>query len=121
MPQSRPQQLRQAGVFDRAQGEVNSRLTPYQGPLPRDAPSCTRRRVPWPDMDNAFGLRATDGARWISREKLYGAQTKGVNRRAIAIKEQPDLHYRPARYQFPGVPHFQKAYVTRQDPSGTDC
>jgi hypothetical protein len=38
---------------------------------------------------------------------VYGAQTKGVNRRVIAIKEQPDLHYRPARYQCSGVPHFQ--------------
>jgi hypothetical protein len=38
---------------------------------------------------------------------VYGAQTKGVNRRVIAIKEQPDLHCRPARYQFSGVPHFQ--------------
>jgi hypothetical protein len=38
---------------------------------------------------------------------VYGAQTKGVNRREIAIKEQPDLHYRPARYQFPSAPHFQ--------------
>jgi hypothetical protein len=39
--------------------------------------------------------------------ELYGAQTKGVNRRVIAIKGQPDLHYRPARYKFSGVPHFQ--------------
>jgi hypothetical protein len=38
---------------------------------------------------------------------VYGAQTKAVNRRVIAITEQPDLHYRPARYQFPSVPHFQ--------------
>jgi hypothetical protein len=43
--------------------------------------------------------------------ELYGAQTEGVNRRVIAIREQPDLHYRPARYKFSGVPHFQKAYV----------
>jgi hypothetical protein len=41
---------------------------------------------------------------------LYGAQTNGVNRRVIAIKEQPDHRCRPARYQFPGVPHFQKVY-----------
>jgi hypothetical protein len=60
-------------------------------------------------MDNAFGLKETFGARWIRREKLYGAQTKCVNRRVIAIKEQPDLYYRPPRYQFSGVPHFQKA------------
>src|ERR1035437_833632 len=49
-------------------------------------------------MDNAFGLGKTDGARWIRREKLYGADTKGVNRGVISIKAPPALHYRPARY-----------------------
>ena len=44
---------------------------------------------------------------------LYGAQRlTGVNRRAIAVNAQPRRCIaRAARYQFPGVPRFQKAYL----------
>ncbi|MHB8489415.1 MAG: hypothetical protein ACYDCS_12040 [Candidatus Dormibacteria bacterium] len=51
-------------------------------------------------------------------KRLDGAQTKGVNRRVIEIEEQAHLHDRRARYQFPSVPHFQKAYIARLAPSG---
>jgi hypothetical protein len=52
-------------------------------------------------LDNAFGLIETFGARWISREKLYGAQTKGVNRRVIAIKESQTCITGPVDTSFP--------------------
>jgi hypothetical protein len=42
-------------------------------------------------MDDAFGFGDTDGARWIRREKLYGAQRQGVNYGAIAIKTHRGL------------------------------
>ena len=74
-------------------------------------------------MDNAFGCRDTDGARWIRREKLYGAQRQGVNHGAIASKTHPRRAsgHRVARLETLVASRWARMGTTRRDFGAAMC